>query len=73
MNGERFTAYLSTGERAGLRELAGELGSSENYVVKVALRALLQATGREGFPVPRWALVELQDVRTAEPPRQVSA
>lgn len=39
--GERFTAYLEHDERASLRELAKLHGRSENYVLRMALRALL--------------------------------
>lgn len=43
--GGRFTAYLP-GERELLRELANEEGSSENYLVRIAVRALV------GLPIP---------------------
>lgn len=43
---ERFTAYLP-GERELLHALAREEGTSENYLVRVAVRALV------GLPVPR--------------------
>lgn len=46
--GGRFTAYLPA-ERELLRELAGEEGTSENYLLRIGARALL------GLPVPRWA------------------
>ena len=41
MAGERFTAWLSEGERGALRRLARRHGCSENYLVRVALRAML--------------------------------
>lgn len=47
-NAGRFTAYLPD-ELELLQELAREQGSSTNYVVRVAVRALL------GLPVPAWA------------------
>jgi DnaJ-domain-containing protein 1 len=37
----RFTAYLSERERDTLRERADELGTSENYLVRMALRSFL--------------------------------
>lgn len=45
----RFTAWLSEQERAGLHELAGELQSSDNYVLRSVLRLFL------GLPVSPWA------------------
>jgi hypothetical protein len=44
----RFTAYLP-GERELLHQLAEQEGCSENYLVRIAVRALL------GLPVPSWA------------------
>jgi hypothetical protein len=44
----RFSAYLPA-ERALLHELAAEEGCSENYLVRIGVRALL------GLPVPTWA------------------
>jgi hypothetical protein len=44
--GGRFTAYLPM-EREALQALAGEEGSSENYLVRISVRALL------GLPIPR--------------------
>ena len=38
---ERFTAWLSDAERAGIRRLAVEYGTSENFVVRSAIRATL--------------------------------
>lgn len=43
--GGRFTAYLPA-ERLELQALAGAEGSSENYLLRVALRGLL------GLPIP---------------------
>ena len=43
--GGRFTAYLPA-ERALLQELAAEEGSSENYLLRIGVRALL------GQPIP---------------------
>lgn len=39
---ERFTAWLSARERQALRDTAHRLRTSENYVVRVALRQALQ-------------------------------
>lgn len=39
---ERFTAYLSKREREALRERAEQERSSENYIVRLALRAFLK-------------------------------
>ena len=52
----RFTAHFSPAERAALRELAGEEGTSENYLVRVGLRAVL------GYPVPRWVRERLEEL-----------
>jgi len=49
VSGTRFTAWLSDEERELLRELAHEQGSSENYIMRTALRRLL------GLAVPAWA------------------
>lgn len=43
---ERFTAWLSIAERNAIRSQAREYGTSENYVVRMAVRSLL------GMPVP---------------------
>lgn len=58
----RFTAHFSPAERAALRELASEEGSSENYLVRIGLRAVL------GLPVPRWARERLAEVIELERP-----
>lgn len=42
----RFTAWLSIAERNAIRTQAQEYGTSENYVVRMAVRQLL------GMPVP---------------------
>lgn len=39
---ERFTAWLSPGERQAIRDKAREYGTSENYVVRMAIRQALQ-------------------------------
>lgn len=44
MSGMRFTSWLSEDERAALRALASELGCSENFIVRMALRSLLFGT-----------------------------
>jgi hypothetical protein len=44
----RFSAYLPA-ERELLHELALEEGSSENYLLRIGVRALL------GLPIPAWA------------------
>ncbi len=54
----RFTAHFTPAERDALRAAAREQGTSENYLVRVGLRAVL------GLPVPRWARDELE--RTLE-------
>lgn len=41
MSGERFTSWLSAEERTALRALARELNCSENFIVRMALRAAL--------------------------------
>ena len=38
---ERFTAWLSTAERQAIRSRAREFGTSENYVVRMAIRQAL--------------------------------
>lgn len=43
---ERFTAWLSVAERNAVRRMAREYGTSENYVVRMAVRQLLD------MPVP---------------------
>ena len=43
---ERFTAWLSIAERNGIRSMAKEFGTSENYVVRMFVRRGL------GLPVP---------------------
>ena len=43
---ERFTAWLSIAERNAVRSMAREYGTSENYVVRMAVRQLLN------MPVP---------------------
>lgn len=50
--GGRFTAYLP-GEREALAARAAVEGCSENYLVRIGVRALL------GLPVPAWAREEL--------------
>lgn len=49
MPGERFTAYLSEEERAALRALASAEECSDNFVLRIALRALLFDK-----PIPTW-------------------
>ena len=49
MSGERFTAWLSADERASLRALAAKLNVSENFIVRMALRATLF-----GKPIPEY-------------------
>lgn len=41
MSGVRFTAWLDRDERKALRRIANEHGTSENFIVRVALRAFL--------------------------------
>ena len=41
MAGTRFTAWFAEGERHSLHGLARRQGCSENYLVRVALRAFL--------------------------------
>lgn len=43
---ERFTAWLSITERNAVRTMAREYGTSENYVVRMAVRQLVN------LPVP---------------------
>lgn len=38
---ERFTAWLSVAERNAIRSKARQYGTSENYVVRMALRQVL--------------------------------
>lgn len=57
---ERFTAWLSVAERNKLRTAAAEHGTSENYVLRMILRAHF------GMGVPRSAARN-----TAERERQV--
>lgn len=57
--GGRFTAYLP-GERELLQELAAEEGTSENYLVRIGVRALL------GLPVPPWARRRIADALELE-------
>lgn len=38
---QRFTAWLSVRERARLKALAASQGTSDNYLVRIALRHLL--------------------------------
>lgn len=38
---ERFTAWLSAAERQAIRSRAQEFGTSENYVVRMAIRQAL--------------------------------
>ena len=45
----RFTLWLSGDELAAIEELADELGSSKNYVVRTYVRAM------QGRPIPGWA------------------
>lgn len=52
--GGRFTAYLPA-ERELLQELAHEEQTSENYLVRIGVRALL------GLPVPPWARRRIAD------------
>lgn len=47
MAGDRFTCWMGEDEREALRVLAREHGCSENFIVRIALRALLF-----GKPVP---------------------
>lgn len=54
-NSERFTAWLSHAERQKLRSMAQEYGTSENYVVRMALRSLF------GMPVPTYAATNTAD------------
>lgn len=51
--GGRFTAYLPA-ERTLLAERAAADGCSENYLVRIGVRALL------GLPIPPWARAELE-------------
>ena len=37
----RFSAYLTDGERQALKDAAAALGAAENYVVRLALRRSL--------------------------------
>lgn len=39
---ERFTAWLSESERQAIRTAAAELNSSENYIVRSAIRSYLE-------------------------------
>ena len=52
MNGIRFTAYLSADERGALAALAKQHGTSENYLVRLAIRKMV------GFSIP-----EMEEVR----------
>ena len=61
----RFTAHFSPAERAALRELALEEASSENYLVRLGLRALL------GLPIPRHARERIRE--GLEPERAAAA
>lgn len=46
---QRFTAWLSVAERNKLRSMAAEYGTSENYVLRMALRRAF------GMPTPTYA------------------
>lgn len=45
MSKVRFTAYISQDEREGIKKLADKSGTSDNYVVRTAIRNIL------GLPV----------------------
>lgn len=53
MSNERFTAWLSTEERDRIRQLAAEHECSENFIVRMAVRALVL-----GVPVPSYLKTE---------------
>lgn len=52
---ERFTAWLSAAERQAIRTKAAEFGTSENYVVRMAIRQAL------GMAVPSHAAARTAD------------
>lgn len=43
----RFTAWLSEAEREGIRDMATMHGTSDNYMIRVAVRMML------GLPIQR--------------------
>lgn len=49
----RFTAWLSDAERQGVRELAEKYGTSDNYIIRLAVREQL------GLPVPAGVVLQL--------------
>lgn len=49
MPGERFTSWLGEDERAKLREVARACDTSENHILRLALRSTLFHK-----PVPAW-------------------
>ena len=59
--GGRFTAYLPA-ERELLAELARAEGCSENYLVRIGVRALL------GLPIPRHYRERLDTLRQPDRP-----
>jgi hypothetical protein len=60
MSGTRFTTWLGEDERAALRALAHEHHVSENFVMRMAVRALLF-----GDPIPTWLQQTREKLRAA--------
>lgn len=60
MSKARFTAWLSESEREGIRRLAIELDTSENYVVRMMIRQAL------GLAEPVLPLLHVTSVTASE-------
>lgn len=60
----RFTAWLSESERDALEDVAKEYGTSQNYIVRVAIRQFL------GLDLPDTQMAQ-QRITSLGPPRQI--
>lgn len=63
----RFTAYLSASEREAISKRAMLLGASDNYVVRVCIRASL------GMPIPELEFLRTVTERTEQIEPKVKA
>jgi predicted transcriptional regulator len=66
MSGIRFTVWLSHEERARLRKLAELYGTSQNYIIRIAVRGMLDLPLRDDQKQMTW-----QRITSPGPPRRI--